>query len=63
MDQHENRVDTEHGSETMPRDGQVSTTVKNVSGKGTDGDLRAKEGQLAVFENASHQRIAFGSDV
>ena len=63
VNQHENRVDTEHDSETMLREGQMSKTVKNVGGDSTDGDLRAEEGQLAVFHDASHQRIAFGSDV
>src|ERR1700752_1507037 len=63
VDQHENRVDTEHDSETMPREWQMSKTVKNVGGNCADGDLRAEEGQLAVFHDASHQRIAFGSDV
>ena len=63
VDQHENGVDSEHDSETVPGHWQMTTTVKDVSSKSADGDLRAEKGELAVFEHASHQRIAFGSDV
>ncbi len=37
----------------------MSTTVENDSGKRADGDFCAQKGPLAVFDDASHQRIAF----
>ena|SRR3982751_1167655 len=47
----------------MPRDRQVSAAIKDVSGKGADGELSAEEGQRAVLQNAGHQSVSFGGDV
>jgi len=47
----------------MAGERKVSAAVKDVSGNGADGDLRAEEGELAMFENASHECVSLGGDV
>ena len=42
---------------------QVSVTIKYVSGDTADDELGAEERQVAVFQEAGHQRVAFGGDV
>lgn len=47
----------------MPRDGQVSAAIKDVSGKAADGELGAEKCQLAVLQDAGHQAVSLGGDV
>jgi len=47
----------------MSGEGQMSATIKEVSGKSADSELSAEEGQLAVLENAGHQSVSLGGDV
>jgi hypothetical protein len=39
----------------------VCTAVKNESGERADGEFCGEESQIAVFENAGHEAITFGS--
>src|SRR5690348_14283612 len=41
----------------------MSAAIKDVSGKRTNSDLGAEKSELAVLEDASHERITFGGDV
>src|SRR5215212_2241025 len=47
----------------MTGDGQVSITVKDVSGDRADSELSAEESQLAVLKNAGHQSVSLRGDV
>jgi len=42
---------------------QMSATIKDVSSKRADEELHADKGNFAMFENASHQGVAFSGDV
>ena|SRR6185369_4975626 len=62
MHEHQYNVNSQHNVETTFRERQVSAAVKNVSGEGADGEFCSEESQVAVFEDAGHEGIAFGSD-
>lgn len=47
----------------MPREPQMSATIKDVGGSGADGDLGAEKSELAVFEDARHEGVSLGGDV
>ena len=57
MNDHQDRVDTEHDSQTMSGERQVSATIKNVSSKAADGEFDAQEGTVAVIQDAGHQAL------
>src|SRR6476659_2933372 len=47
----------------MPREREMSASIKDVSCNCADGDLGAEKGEFAVFENASHNCVSFGGDI
>ena len=63
MHEHQDNVNAEHDIETTFSHWEVGTALKNVSGAGADDEFCAEESQLTVFENASHEGIAFGGHV
>ena len=62
MHEHQYNVDSEDDVEATFRERQVSAAVKNVGGKRADGEFYGEESEIAVFENAGHEGIAFGRD-
>ena len=63
MDHHQERVNSEDDSQTMFCEWQVSAAIEGVRGETADQDLDSEKLQVAVFEEAGHQGIAFSGHV
>lgn len=62
MHEHQYNVNSEHDVETTFREWQMCAAIKDVSGETADGEFCGEKSQVAVFENAGHEAVAFSSD-
>jgi hypothetical protein len=63
MYDHERDVDRQNESHSAFGDWQMSATVEDVGSGGADCEFYGEEGELAVFEQAGHERVSFGGDI
>jgi len=62
VNEHQYNVNAEHEIETTFCEGQMGTTIKNVSSEGSDGEFCADKSEVSVLKDTGHEGIAFGRD-
>lgn len=63
MYEHERDVDRQNESHAAFGDWQMSATVEDVGSGSADGEFNGEEREPTVFEQAGHERVAFGGDI